>query len=143
MNYISEHYSVVMAVLLIGDVIVVSMTIWIIKQKRAGRFYKRKTGYDAVRGYWTICWNGSLGKSRNDRKRPKRRTFCKKRNSSTRSSSFPTLIEAKKKHAIYPWTPRHTFKLAEYLLEQERHAKRAFSLGTLEALCKRPCYEVP
>ena len=29
MNYISEHYSVVMAVLLIGDVTVVSMTMWI------------------------------------------------------------------------------------------------------------------
>ena len=50
-NYISEHYNMVMAVLIIGDVIVLSIAIWIKVQQRSGRFYRqhRKGSHHATK----------------------------------------------------------------------------------------------
>ena len=51
-NYVSEHYNIVMTVLIIGDVIVVLMVIWIkIQQRSAGRFYRqhRKGNHHAAK----------------------------------------------------------------------------------------------
>ena len=40
-NFVSEHYNTIMTVLVIGDVIVVSIVIWIKVQQRSGRFYRQ------------------------------------------------------------------------------------------------------
>gem|GEM_PF-5744594 len=51
-NYVSEHYNIVMTVLIIADVIVVSIVIWIkIQQRSAGRFYRqhRKGNHHAAK----------------------------------------------------------------------------------------------
>ena len=50
-NYISEHYNMVMTVLIIGDVIVVSIAIWIKVEQRSGRFYRqhRKGSHHAAK----------------------------------------------------------------------------------------------
>ncbi len=40
-NYISEHYNMVMTLLITGDVIVLSIAIWIKVQQRFGRFYRQ------------------------------------------------------------------------------------------------------
>ena len=40
-NYVNEHYNIIITTLIIGDVIVVLMIIWIKVQQQSGRFYRQ------------------------------------------------------------------------------------------------------